>query len=264
MKRNAGSPWYTRERIMKIKKLDKYSKASILLMIVAADLVALAFITNLGEFITASFVISGASCALTGILVLTFSTGESSDPKIVGILSAQRCINFCRMISDLGVTGNAFFLPPRITGEVRVMQFNPTLTYSGSHVSAKDSFTKTGPAGLVSIPCCEPLIQDLKKRNALVIRNTEEELIILIGEIIGEVFDFASRISVSWHDNTVIITFHGHRFIEGCKVINHESTDYCTMDPCPVCRLCGDITRRGNRQGSHFGPVLNKLLIPVM
>ena len=234
-----------REKIMKLQKLDPYSKASILLMVVAAALVALALVTNLGEFVTAAFVISGALCALTGIFVLTFTRGESSDSRVIGIIFAQECINFCRMLSGLGITGNAFFLPPRITGEPRVRQFNPTRSYSGSQVSAKESFPKTGPAGLVSIPSCELLIQELKTRNALVIPDKEEDLSMLIDETIGEVFDFASRVSASWHDNKVTITFHGHRFIGGCKTIAQESRDYCAMAPCPVCSLCGTLLAEG-------------------
>jgi len=228
--------------------LDKYSTAAILLMISAVILVALALITDLGEFITAALVISGTACALIGIFILTFTRGEMVDPRYVGILTAQWCKNICRIESDLGITGNAYFLPPRVTKESQVMQFNPTLTYSGSDVSAKDPFTKTGAGGLIINPCCEPWIQDLKKRNALVIPDKEEELIILISETIGEVFEFASRVSGSWRDNTVTLTFHGYQFIDGCKAIAHESEELCAMSPCPVCSFCGTLIAEGTNR----------------
>jgi hypothetical protein len=125
------------------------------------------------------------------------------------------------------------------------MQFNPTLTYSGSNVSAKDPFTKTGAGGLIITPCCEPWIQDLKKRNALVIPDKEEELIVLINEIIGETFGFASRVSGSWRDTTITLTFHRYQFIDGCKAIAQESEELCTMNPCPVCSLCAVLIAEG-------------------
>jgi hypothetical protein len=231
--------------MMKLKKLDNYASAAILLMAAAVILVAAALVTNLGEFITAAFVTSGTACALVGIFILTFTRGETVDPRHFGILTAQWCKNICRIESDLGVTGNAYFLPPRVTGESRVMQFNPTLTYSGSDVSAKDPFVKTGAGGLIITPACEPWIQDLKKRNNLMVPDKEEELITLISETMGEIFEFASRVSGSWRDNTVTLTFHEYRFIDGCKAIAHESEELCTMNPCPVCSLCGALIAEG-------------------
>jgi len=225
--------------------LDKYSSAAILLMTAAVILVALALMTDLGEFVTAALVTSGTACALTGVFILTFTRGETDDPRYMGILTAQWCKNICRIESDLGITGNAYFLPRRVTKESQVMQFNPTLTYSGSDVSAKDPFTKTGIGGLIITPCCDPWIQDLRKRNALVIPDKEEELLILIRETIGEVFEFASRVSGSWHDNTVTLTFHRYQFSEGCKAIAQESEELCAMNPCPVCSLCGTLIAEG-------------------
>jgi len=233
--------------VKKMKKiiLDKYSTAAILLMTAAVILVALALITDLGEFVTAALVTSGTACALTGVFILTFTRGETVDPRYMGTLTAQWCKNICSIESDLGITGNAYFLPPRVTKESRVMQFNPTLTYSGSDIPAKDPFTKSGAGGLIITPSCDPWIQDLRKRNALVIPDKEDELIVLIRETVGEVFEFASRVSGNWRDNTVTLTFHGYQFSEGCKAIAHESEELCAMNPCPVCSLCGALLAEG-------------------
>jgi hypothetical protein len=230
---------------MKLITLNKYSTAAILFMVAAAVLVSIALTTNLGEFITAAFVISGAICAMTGIFILTFSKGEPIDPRLVGLLPAQGCINLCRIGHDLGITGNAYFLPPRVTGEAKVMQFNPTLPYKGSPVSAKESFPKTGPEGLITLPSCNPLIQDLRKRNALVIPHNEEHLTRLLLETIGDFFEFASRVFVRWHGNTVTITFQDYRFIAGCQFIAQESPGCCTRNPCPACSLCGALIAEG-------------------
>jgi hypothetical protein len=230
---------------MKLKLANIYSAAAILLMIEAAAFVALALKTNLGEFVTAALVISGMVCAITGIFTLTFSGGEPIDPRLVGILPAQGCLNLCRISSDLGITGNAYFLPGRITGQSRVMQFNPTSSYDGSDVSAERSFPKTGPEGLVTIPSCDPLIQDLKKRNALIIPDKEEQVTQLLREIISDIFEFAPRVSATWNGRMVTITFHRYRFIAGCQVITQESPGCCTRNPCPVCSLCGTLIAEG-------------------
>jgi hypothetical protein len=231
--------------MMKIRKPDAYTTAAILLIATAAILIVAALVTGLGEFVTAAFVVSGTACALIGLFMLTFTRGRTVDSRNVGILIAQWCKNISSIESDLGITGNAYFLPPRVTGESRVMQFNPTLTFSGSDIPAKDTYSKTGAGGLIVTPSCEPWIQDLRKRNALVIPEKEEELIILMNETVGGVLEFASRVSGTWHDNTISLTFHGYQLIDGCKAIARESEELCTMNPCPVCSLCGSLIAEG-------------------
>ena len=102
---------------MKVLHLNKYSIAAVLFLIAAAVLVAISLITNLGEFVTAAFVISGMVCGMMGIFMLTFFSGEPIDPRLVGLLPVQGCINLCRIGHDLGITGNAYFLPPALPGK---------------------------------------------------------------------------------------------------------------------------------------------------
>jgi hypothetical protein len=242
---NAG-PVFTRPRQkMRRKLLNKYSIAAILLIAAAAALIAIALETSLTEFITAAYVISAMTCAVTGIFILTFSGGEPIDPRFVGILPTEGCINLCKIASDLGINGNAHFLPSRVTGAPQIMQFNPTSTYTGTSVSVKESFPKTGPAGFVTIPSCRPLVQDLQKRNALIIPENEEQITQLLRETIGEIFELAPRVSVQWHGSTVTITLHRYRFIAGCQFIAQESPGCCTRNPCPACSLCGALIAEG-------------------
>jgi hypothetical protein len=230
---------------MKVKLLNKYSVAAILLMAAAAGLVVIPLIISLGEFVSAALIISGMVCAITGIFLLTFSGGEPVDPHFVGILPVQGCINLCRIASDLGINGNAYFLPPRLTGETRVMQFNPETTYTGGMVSAKGSFPETGQKGLVTVPSCDPLIQDLRKRNRLVIPSSEEQLTQLLRETAGEIFELAPKVSVRWNGSRVTITLHSYRFIDGCRIMAEGSRDCCTRNPCPACSLFGALIAEG-------------------
>jgi hypothetical protein len=224
---------------MKVTLLNKYFVAAVLLMVVATGLIAIALFTSNGEFVTAAFVISGMVCAITGIFLFTFSRGEPVDPRFVGILPVQGCLNLCRIASDLGISGNAYFLPPRLTGETRVMQFNPETTYTGGMVPAGGSFPEAGQKGLVTVPTGDPLVQDLRKRNRLVIPDTEERLTQLIRETAGEIYELASRVTVRWNGNRISVTLHQYRFIDGCKLIAQASGSCCTKNPCPVCSLFG-------------------------
>ena len=230
---------------MKLRMPDKYTITAILLIAASAVLVWIAIATNPGNDIAAALVISGLVCAITGIFALTFSGGEPIDPGLLGILPAQGCITFCRLANHLGIKGNAYFLPRRVTGELRVMQFNPTSTYKGSEGSPKGSFRETGPSGLVTTPSCDLLIQQLRKNNDLVIPYDKEDLTRLIRETIEDVFKFAPQVSARWSDTTVTITFHEYPAIIGCSLIAQESPQGCSMSPCPVCSLCGALIAEG-------------------
>jgi len=231
--------------MMMRRYLNKYSVAAFLFIAAAVVLVAIPFNNYLSEFITVAFIISGMACAMTGIFILTFSGGEPFDPYLIAILPTQGCMNLCRIAFDLGINGNAHFLPLRVTGESRVMQFNPTQPYKGTYVSAQKSFPSTEPSGLITIPSCDPLIQRLRKRHALVIPNTEEHLTQLLRETICGIGEFAQRVSVYWHSGSVTITLHGYRFIDGCQFIAQESPGCCIRNPCPVCSLCAVLIAEG-------------------
>ena len=114
----------------------RYFLAGLLLVATAAVLIAIALLTNRGDITSAAVVICGMACAVTGIFILTFSGGEPIDPGLVGLLPAGDLMNICRIQSDLGIKGNAHFLPPRITGDVRVMLFNPASVFKGGQVTA--------------------------------------------------------------------------------------------------------------------------------
>ncbi len=192
--------------------------------------------------------------AMVGIFTWAFSGTAPVDPDFVGILPAQGCINFCALTHNLGVQGNAFFLPPQYTGEPRVMQYNPTTTREGFEVltgkkrTAAGSVQKPRSAGLVTQPSCDQLIRDLRQRNALIIPEREEDLSTLLREACEDVFKFAQRISVTWGDSKVTITFHQYPFIYGCKKIAQESPDCCVMSPCPPCSLCGALIAEGSER----------------
>jgi hypothetical protein len=226
--------------------LNKYSTAAILLFAGAAIFIDIALISDQGDITTAAFVISGMVCAMTGIFTLTFSAGEPVDLRLIGLLPAQGCITLCRLTHHLGMNGNAYFLPRSVTGETKVMQFNPASTYDGKKGSENGSFRETGPAGLVTTPSCDLLFHDLKERYNLVIPENEEHLTQLLREIIEDGYKFAPQLSARWNGSTVTLIFHDYPFIDGCKAISqHGSPDCCAISPCPMCSLCGVVIAEG-------------------
>ena len=234
-----------REKYMKRIMLNKFSATGILLLALAAVFISISLIADLPDITKAAFVISGMVCGMTGIFALTFSAGEPVDPWLVGILPAQGSLSLSMLTKHLGMKGNAYFLPPRLTGETRVMQFNPTSSYNGMQGSAPGSFRKDGPPGIVTAPSCSLLIEELKKKNALVIPDKEEELSELLGETIEDLFKFAPQVSVRWGENRVTVTFHNYPYSDGCKVLEKKSRNCCVMSPCPACSLCGALVAEG-------------------
>jgi hypothetical protein len=230
---------------MNLIKLNKYSIAAFLFMITAAVLVGIALLISLTEFITAAFVISGMICAMTGIFILTFSAGVPVDPRIVGLLPVQVCINLCQVASDFGITTNAHFLPPLLTEKGQVMQFNPSSQYNSSDVSTTEPVSQDRLKGRFTTPSCYPLIQEFKLKNSLMIPGKEDDLSALLSEILSEILEFAPRVSSIWHESTVTITLHHYRFISGCQYMQKESPGCCTLSPCPVCSLCGVLITEG-------------------
>jgi hypothetical protein len=223
-----------------VEFLEKYSTTFVLLMILASMFLAVPLLLNFGDFITAAFVIAGMTCAILGSFVFMFTGNEPVDPTLVALLPIQSCLNVRKMMLDIGVTGNAFFLPPTITGESRVMQFNSLMKNSGSTVSAKESFTE--PWWNAIVPSSYPLMQLLRTRNALIIPDTPNELNTLFNETMNEIFEFTSHVSTEWNsEEKMTVTLHNYRFIEGCIYACNESPYGCSRYPCPACSLCGTL-----------------------
>ena len=92
---------------------------------------------------------------------------------------------------------------------------------------------------MVTVPACDPLLQDLKKDMTLPETKSTEDLTRLLRETVCGILEFAPDLSATWKDTTVTITMHGYRFIDGCQVIARESPRCCSMHPCAACSLCG-------------------------
>jgi hypothetical protein len=245
-----------------VTTLDKYSAAMVLLLSAGVLFLAIPLFVRLGDLSNAVFVLAGLTCIMGGCFVLIFAGNEPFNPRHIGLFSPQGCMNLCRLAADYGVHGKAYFLPPHITGEARIMQFNPVSTHHWSvnlfrkaseegttwseyslppRTSGEARNTQGLPSGLVMIPLSNPLLLELLEQNALVIPDRMDKLNVLLSETISDVFEFAPNVSTLLDGNTVTITLHDFSFINGCVLIQSEEPQCCSRYPCPVCSLCGSL-----------------------
>ena len=231
-----------------MKTPDRYTNAAVFLFVLGAVLFVIPLFSSTGDITHAAFVFSAFICLITGTIILVFSGGELLDPRVTGLLTAQGSQTHCLITKQLGIPGNAYFLPPKITGIARVVQFNPFWAYDGSTLSFNGSFKETSPPGLITPPSCDLLIQDLKKRNTMIIPEKDEELSFLFEEVIGDILKFGQRISVRWEENRAAVTVHAYTHIDGCTIMAKASPGCCTMSPCPVCSLCGVLIAEGKNR----------------
>jgi len=221
--------------------LDKYTITVILLLTAGILFVAIPLFFQFGDSANAACVIAGMTCVILGSFIVMFSGNEPVDPRIVGLLPVQNCMNLCHIASDAGIKGNALFLPSQFTGSSRVMQFNPISTYDWGSVTSKESFAENKSHGLIMIPASDPLIQDLYKRHCLIIPDRVSELNELMSETLCDSLEFAPYVTTTWKGDSVTIIIHEYRYIDGCLSIQSTSPLCCTRYPCPTCSLCGTL-----------------------
>jgi hypothetical protein len=230
---------------MKFPRLNPYYKASLALVAAAVILVAVAILTDRRDLTSAALVISSMVCLITGIFLTTFSSSEPLDTRYVSLLSVQGCINLCSACADLGISGNACFLPAGRDGRTRTMQFMPVAGYDGSAVQG-DSFV-TGPdtAGLMTIPSGEPLFHEIRKQEHLVIPAEMSDIFGLLSEVGEDVLEIADHVTTEANVPVITVKMEGYRLIGGCMAVSAESPKCCTTNPCPVSSLFACLLAEG-------------------
>lgn len=221
---------------MKFPKVSTNQAAPLLLLGAGAILIGVALFTNRGGITSASVVIAGAICFFSGVFFLTFAGEETFDTKIISLLPVQGTINLCRITADLGIHGNAWFLPEGYHEETGVQQIVPVAQYDKKPVSG-DSFIVAGCGGVLVPPACAALLSDLRARCSLTVPAEAAGVDALFAELGTEVLACADAVHVARRDNLVTVTLVGYRFVEGCRETARESPRCCTMYPCPVCSL---------------------------
>jgi len=230
---------------MKFPSLNPNYRAALLLIIMAGILVVTAILTNRNDFTSAALVIAGLVCLLTGIFFATLSGSDPLDLGYLSLLPVQGCINLARTCADLGISGNACFIPKGRDGRTRTVQYIPVALYRGEPLSTDSFVTGSDTAGLQVDPSCTPLLNLLRERDHLVIPPDLPALHGLVHELGVEVLEVAPRIHSMNEGDMISVTLGDYRLIGGCRAANRESPRSCVVNPCPICSLFASVYAEG-------------------
>lgn len=217
-------------------------RGAFLLIVAAAVLLAIAAATGRGDITTATLILAGTGCFVTGVFLLALHKGEPLDPGIAALLPAQGTITIATLCADLGVQGDARFIPD---GDA-VIEVIPVADTLPEEIGDDYSFITTGAGCAVRIaPTCAPLLSHLKARHALEIPGEEEGLLACITEVCDDLLEIAEKTIVTRDGENIVVTLNGYRLIPGCQVVRAASPKCCTMVACPVCSLIAAVVALG-------------------
>lgn len=230
---------------MKIKAQNDYVLSGIVLLAAAFILLAVAALTDRGDLSSATLFLSGVACFLTAVFMLSFSRAEPVDTEIASLLPVAGMLNQSRICADLGVRGDAWFIPaPSEKGAVR--EFIPVQGVEIPGAFPDFSFlTEPESPGILLIPAAQPLLEHLERKGALHVPSDESELVAGIREICTDVLELADNVEIARDGDALIMTVRGYRLYPGCRMIAAESPKCCTMHPCGICSLAACILARG-------------------
>jgi hypothetical protein len=228
-----------------VNPYNDYHLAGGVLIVTAAILLVIVTFTNRGDLTSATIVLAGTSCFIAGIFVLTLSKGEPLDTGMVALLPVGGTIAVSRMCADLGVQGDAWFVP--VNGSVR--EIVPVTDALPDRLPDDATYiTGEGGSGVSLPPAGLPLLVHLEQSSGLRLPPDEQALLASIAEVCTDVLEVADGVETSHEGDAVIVSLQGYRLIAGCEPVRKESPKCCTMHPCPVCSLVACMYAKGTGQ----------------
>ncbi|NLV27979.1 MAG: hypothetical protein GXY48_12585 [Methanomicrobiales archaeon] len=229
-----------------ITKFDDKNLISTLILVIAAIiLLLLAYMTKRNDLITAMVIVSAIILFLTAIFLYSFSTEDLLSSELLSLLHVQGTINLCRIATDLGIMGQAVFIPESYGMNDKTMQFLPVTEYKKGNLSGDSFVSGSAGTGLLMHPQGKPLKDYLTSHSSLKIPHDENEIFSLIKETGVEILELADKINVSKTGEGYTITFLNFQLFSGCQAIQNESPACCLINPCPICSLFGVILAEG-------------------
>jgi hypothetical protein len=222
---------------MNFPKINPSYKAALALVILAGVLVVTAILTNRGDFTSAALVIAGLACFLTGIFFVTLSGSDPLDLGYLSLLPVQGSITIARICGDLGIQGNAHFIPGGRDGRDHPMLLVPAADYAGTPLLTEPFVAGHDMAGILVEPASAPLFRLLRTKQHLAIPRDRAAMHNLIRELGVDVLDVAERTSSSDESGVITVSMENYRLIDGCRAMVLESPKCCITSPCPVCSL---------------------------
>jgi len=213
-----------------------------LLILAAAGLLTIAAVTGRGDITTATVVLAGTGCFIAGVFLLTLHKGEPLDPEIAALLPAQGTISIATLCADLGVQGDAWFVPE---GET-VIEVIPVAGTLPEDLGDDYSYiTRDGECAVRIAPTSAPLLARLREKHALEVPEGDEGLLACIVEVCDDLLEIAGKTGAVKDGENIVVTLADYRLLPGCRAVRAASPKCCTMVGCPVCSLLAAITALG-------------------
>jgi hypothetical protein len=223
---------------------------------VALLLLIIVLFSNRGDISTAVLILVGFTSFVTGIFMLSFTSTESVHPRIASLLHFPATIPLSRIFADLGVSGNAHFVPRSKMYPASIMQFNPVSAYTPITPQTDYSFyAESDGTGIITPPSGSYLLESLEQNYAVSIPHQEEELFAAIAGICEDTLEVAERVSAVKSGDSITIELHRFRLYQGCQLLRQESPRCCSMAPCPVCSLIASMIAMGMGRTSSIESV---------
>lgn len=224
---------------MKFPDFSSQRAASFLLLCTGAVLIAVAILVPRDTMMSAALVITGGICFFAGIFILTSSTEESFSPRYASLLPATCSISATKTAADLGIVGNAWFLPQEFHAGHGVAQYVPVSEYDGRPVRGNRAFVTSGCGGMILSPSCTALLRQLADNQGLTFPGDYAGFESLVKTLAEEVLECSPSLSVVHEENRISVSMTAYLLSFGCHEIARESPRCCIVSPCPVCSLFG-------------------------
>lgn len=215
----------------------RHYKIGSYLLIGFAALLLVAVLFNDPQYIQNPLLMLSAASFIGGVFLFAISGGEAVDTRVANRFSLQGISSLGRIIRDLGGSGVAVFLPPDgKAGEV--MQFTPTRPACRPILGDGGGFAcHEGSMGTLSRPLAAPLLEDLKREDALVLPSEYGLLVGAIREVCEDLLSVAERVDIKREGDTILVSLHNYLLFAGCTSVSEDSPGYCALCPCSICSL---------------------------
>lgn len=231
---------------MNLRQLTKFPGAALCLLGLSILILIVTIFTNRGDITSATLVLVAFASFFGGLFVISFHRANPVSRETAALLPIPGTISFARICADLGIQGDARFLPMDPSFPSEVMQFNPVSAYSPVGITSDYSFyIHEHTKGVVSLPAGYFLLRHLKQKCALRMPDEEEGIFEVIREAGEDILDIADRVGARRSGDDIIVEFTQYHLFSGCMEVWKESPKCCTMAPCPVCSLMGCLLSTG-------------------
>jgi hypothetical protein len=234
-----------RVRGMEAKGHKNYRIGSYLLIGFASLLLLAALLPKGWDYVQGLLLILSTTCFIGGAFLFALGGDEVIEARLAGQLSVQGIATLRHIVRDQGGSGAAIFLPSD-SDDGKVVQFIPTSSQGRPSVGCQDRVTYCNGASRTLVPpLAAPILEDLKRDNALVIPSEYALLMGAIREVCEDLLSVADNVDIQSEGEVVSLKLHNYLLFSGCASLREASPDLCVLCPCSICSLIACMIAEG-------------------